>query len=75
MFTILSKDRLAPSITRMRILAPHIAKKARAGQFVILRAAPDGERIPLTIAETDTAGIFICRRYARNTYYKAKSHR
>ncbi len=55
MFTILSKDRLAPSITRMRILAPHIAKKARAGQFIILRAAPDGERIPLTIADTDAA--------------------
>lgn len=30
---------------------------------------------PCVFAETDTAGIFVCRRYARNAHYKAKSHR
>lgn len=37
----------------MEIYAPLIAKKAQAGQFVILRAEEDGERIPLTVAGYD----------------------
>ena len=46
---IIKKDQLNPYVVRMEVEAPYVAKKARAGQFVILRAAADGERIPLTI--------------------------
>lgn len=47
---ILKKETLAPNVQRYRIAAPRIAAKRKAGQFVILRAEADGERIPLTIA-------------------------
>nr|MDD6336566.1 sulfide/dihydroorotate dehydrogenase-like FAD/NAD-binding protein [bacterium] len=53
MYTILSKQKLNDTVTRMDIHAPLIAEKAKPGQFIILRASPDGERIPLTIADTD----------------------
>ncbi len=53
MFKILSKDALNPTVTRMNIEAPLIAKKAKAGQFIILRVDENGERIPLTVAGTD----------------------
>ena len=53
MFCILDKKELNPTITQMVVDAPLIAKKAQAGQFVILRADEDGERIPLTIADYD----------------------
>lgn len=51
MFKIVKKDILNPSMTRMEIEAPLIAKKAKAGQFIILRVDEFGERIPLTIAD------------------------
>ncbi|RPJ47454.1 MAG: sulfide/dihydroorotate dehydrogenase-like FAD/NAD-binding protein, partial [Candidatus Latescibacterota bacterium] len=44
---------LAPTIKYFRIEAPKVAAKRKAGQFVILRVTPDGERIPLTIADAD----------------------
>jgi NAD(P)H-flavin reductase len=50
---ILKKDQLAPSVMRFRISAPKIAAKRKAGQFIILRSEPDGERIPLTIANAN----------------------
>ena len=53
MNTILKKEALNPTVTRMEIDAPLIAKKAKPGQFIILRAEADGERIPLTIAGYD----------------------
>jgi ferredoxin--NADP+ reductase len=53
MFEIVSKECLNPTVTRMAINAPFIAKKAKPGQFVILRTNADGERIPLTVAGTD----------------------
>ena len=53
MYKILRKKRLNPTVTRMEIEAPLAARKARPGQFVILRTDEDGERIPLTIAATD----------------------
>ena len=57
MYTIIYKNKLNSTVTEMDILAPLVAKKARAGQFIILRVTPDGERIPLTVAGTDkTAG-------------------
>ena len=53
MYSIVSKTALNPTVTRMEIYAPLIAKKAEPGQFVILRVDSAGERIPLTIADTD----------------------
>lgn len=53
MYSIVKKEILNPTVTRMEILAPEVAKKALAGQFIILRVDETGERIPLTIADTD----------------------
>ena len=53
MFKIVSKKILNPTVIQMEVLAPLVAKKAEAGQFVILRVNDDGERIPLTIAGYD----------------------
>ena len=53
MYLILKKEPLTPTVTRMVIDAPHIARKAEPGQFIILRVHEDGERIPLTIADFD----------------------
>lgn len=53
MFEIRKKENLCPTVVRMVIEAPLIAAKAKAGQFVILRATEDGERIPLTVADYD----------------------
>ncbi len=52
---ILAKEKLIPGQTSKLVIdAPHIARKAKPGNFVILRITPDGERIPLTIADTDS---------------------
>lgn len=51
MYQIIRKKVLNPTVIQMDISAPHIARKAEAGQFIILRTDPDGERIPLTIAD------------------------
>ena len=53
MFKIIRKKTLNPTVTLMEIDAPLVAKKAQAGQFIILRANDEGERIPLTIADYD----------------------
>ena len=53
MFKIISKKVLNPTVTRIDVYAPYVAKKAQAGQFVILRASENGERIPLTVADYD----------------------
>ncbi|WP_126376218.1 sulfide/dihydroorotate dehydrogenase-like FAD/NAD-binding protein [Desulfovibrio ferrophilus] len=53
-FTILDKEQLIPGQTsKLVVSAPQIALKAKPGNFVILRIAEKGERIPLTIADTD----------------------
>ena len=49
--TILKKETLSPNVFRLRLDAPRIAKKRRAGQFIILRPFEMSERIPLTIAD------------------------
>ena len=53
MYKILSKKVLNPTVTQMDIEAPLVARKAQAGQFIILRVDEDGERIPLTVAGFD----------------------
>ena len=50
---ILRKKVLNPTVTLMEVEAPLVARKAEPGQFIILRADHEGERIPLTIADFD----------------------
>lgn len=53
MFKIVTKRKLNDAVTLMEIEAPFIAKKAKAGQFIIFRIDSLGERVPLTIADYD----------------------
>lgn len=53
MYRIVNKKSLNPTVTMMDIDAPLVAKKAEAGQFIILRVDEEGERIPLTVAGYD----------------------
>lgn len=53
MFEIVDKKALNPYVVRMDIHAPAVAKKALAGQFIILRTHENGERIPFTVADYD----------------------
>ena len=53
MVKIVHKKVLNPSVTLLEVEAPLIAKKAKAGQFIILRVDEKGERIPLTVADFD----------------------
>ena len=53
MFKILEKKMLNPTICKMVVEAPRIAKAALPGQFLIVRADEPGERIPLTISDYD----------------------
>lgn len=59
MFKILSNEKIAPRIFRMEIEAALVAKKAKAGQFLMLRIDEKGERIPLTVAGNDDKNITI----------------
>ena len=51
MYRIVSKDMLTPTICRMKVEAPRLAAAAQPGQFLIIRADEQGERIPLTISD------------------------
>ncbi|MBE6553231.1 MAG: sulfide/dihydroorotate dehydrogenase-like FAD/NAD-binding protein [Ruminococcaceae bacterium] len=53
MYRIVTKKILNPTVTQMEIEAPLVAKKAKPGQFIILRVDEEGERIPLTVAGCD----------------------
>ena len=53
MFQITKREELNPTVTRISVAAPRVAKKALPGQFIILRVDENGERIPLTVADTD----------------------
>ena len=52
-YQIVLKKPLKPDITLIEVYAPLIAKKAKAGQFIIFRVDAEGERVPLTIAYTE----------------------
>ncbi|TWU42186.1 sulfide/dihydroorotate dehydrogenase-like FAD/NAD-binding protein [Novipirellula artificiosorum] len=56
MYPIVETRELATDVKLFRILAPRVAKKRKAGQFVIVRIDEHGERIPLTIADSDDQG-------------------
>ena len=53
MYRIVEKKILAPTITKYVIEAPFVAKKRKAGNFVIIRVEETGERIPLTLVDSD----------------------
>ena len=53
MYKIIRKRVLNPTVTQMEIEAPLVARKAKPGQFIILRVDDEGERIPLTVAGCD----------------------
>ena len=53
MYKILEKQDLVPGIHLFKVAVPNVAKKARPGQFVVIRIDENGERIPLTIADWD----------------------
>lgn len=53
MYPIVEKKVLSENVKQLKIKAPLVAKKAQAGQFIILRIDEKGERIPLTIADFD----------------------
>ena len=69
MYEILNKEKLAEVITRMTIHAPHIARKVKPGQFIILRVSEEGERIPLTVfaADPDAGSLTIIYQKAGKT--------
>ena len=50
MYRIARKRVLNPTVTQMEIVSPLVARKAKPGQFIILRVDEEGERIPLTVA-------------------------
>ena len=53
MYKILEKEVLNPTVTKLVVEAPFVAKRAKAGQFIILRVNEDSERIPFTIEDSD----------------------
>ena len=53
MYKIVRKKELNPTVTQMEIESPLVARKAKPGQFIILRVNEEGERIPLTVAGTN----------------------
>ena len=53
MFKIVKKENLNDAVIRMAIEAPFVANKAKAGQFIMFRVDEQGERVPLTVSDTD----------------------
>jgi len=53
LFEIIEKRQLSHTVALFRIKAPMIAQKRKAGQFIIIRVNEHGERIPLTIVDSD----------------------
>lgn len=52
-FKVINSETIAPDVQRIVVDAPRIANKRKAGQFIVLRICDKGERIPLTVADTD----------------------
>jgi ferredoxin--NADP+ reductase len=74
-YKILAKEILSPVIDYIRVEAPEIAKKAKAGQFVVIRVDEKGERIPLTMADWDTkeGSITLVSQQIGTSTYKLNS--
>ncbi len=70
MFKIISNKKIAPRIFQMELEVPLVAKKANAGQFVMIRIDERGERIPLTIADHGAENIVIVYQAVGATTYR-----
>ncbi len=55
MYEILQRDDLNPTVIRVTVKAPLVARRCEPGQFIMLRVDETGERVPLTIADFDRA--------------------
>ncbi len=53
MYSVVKAEQLADRVHELVVEAPHVARHAKAGQFLIVRVDPDGERIPLTISRAE----------------------
>src|SRR4030065_2767812 len=51
MYEIVKSDKLTPDVIKLEIKAPHIARKAKAGQFIMVTPTEHGERVPLTMPD------------------------
>ncbi|MEO2082597.1 MAG: sulfide/dihydroorotate dehydrogenase-like FAD/NAD-binding protein [Desulfurobacteriaceae bacterium] len=72
MYRIVGKRELAENVDEFIIEAPEIARKAKPGQFVIVRVTARGERIPLTIADKDPEQgtiTLMVQRVGKSTYH------
>jgi ferredoxin--NADP+ reductase len=58
-YQVIDSIELAPNVRKLVVKAPHVTRNCGPGQFVIVRATPDGERIPLTIGSADKANGLI----------------
>lgn len=70
MYKIVNKKELNSTVTQMEIEAPLVAKKAKPGQFIILRVDNDSERIPLTIAGVNKNNVIIIFQVVGSTTFK-----
>lgn len=70
MFQILEKEAITTEVYRMRVYVPPVARRRKAGQFVIIRVDESGERIPLTIADADETTITLYFQVVGTTTYK-----
>lgn len=59
MFNIITNEKIAPGIFKMVLVAPLVAKKAKPGQFIMIRIDEVGERVPLTIADIQGENVTI----------------
>ncbi len=72
MYRIVEKRELARGVDEFIVEAPEISRRAKPGQFVILRVVARGERIPLTIADTDPDSgtvTLMVQRVGKSTYH------
>ena len=53
MHKIILSESIAPEVQRIQIEAPRIARRRKPGQFIVFRIREGGERIPLTIVDSD----------------------
>ena len=80
MYKSVRRKALRPTVTQLEIEAPLVARKAKPGQFIILRVDEEGERIPLTVAgvnpEEGTVKIIFQRRLRCSiTFLRADTYR
>ena len=74
-YKVLARDDITSESVRMKVAAPHIARKCEPGQFIMFRINEKGERIPLTIADFDRAQgtiTIIFQKVGKSTYHLAE---